>query len=57
MSDTNPEPERLPADESAHMDKVDREPWGPTEDDETAVLRRHFHMDSRTHDYTYRVGD
>jgi len=57
MSASPPEPEKIPADESAHMDEVDRAPWGPTEDDEFAVLSRLYPKDPITHDFSYRVGD
>lgn len=53
-----PEPDPRDASaEAGHMDKVDREDWGPTEPDEEAVLGRLFTLDPATGTYHFQVGD
>jgi hypothetical protein len=43
--------------ESAHMDQVDRVPYGPTEPDEAAVLGKYLPYDPETGTYSVVVGD
>lgn len=39
------------------MEQVDREPYGPSEQDEAAILSKYLPYDERTGTYSVTVGD